>query len=726
MLISTLQGEAAVTRSKILIVEDQQSIRETYAELLEQEGFVVCQAEGYDDAVLQVDGSIDLALLDIQLVGRSGLEILVYIRERYPDCPVIMMSGYADKENTLKALRQGAVEYLEKPVDPDELVYSVGHWLDFRAMKQENLRLQDFQAIHQRLQENEAQIRQANERLNFLLTSTAAVIYAATVDDDYGTTFISENIRRMCGYEADRFMADPGFRMACVHPDDVARVREACKRALVRSGGRFEYRFRHRDGHYLWVGDEVRVEADIHGQPELMGFMVDISERKQGEEKIRQMAYTDLLTGLPNRSLYYDRLQQAIAQCRRSRTMMAVLFMDLDYFKPVNDELGHEWGDEALIEVGRRLQHCIRETDTVARIGGDEFSIILGEIGSEQAAAHVADKIIAAIQEPMILKESRYVLGISIGICIQQGEYSDVESFMRLADDAMYRAKEGGRNRYCICHYPDAVQTTLLHEDITLEKALRQALLNDQLLLYYQPKVDLKSGVMIGTHALLRWDRGDGELLLPAQFLPQAGKAGLIVPIGQWVLRTACRQSRAWQQAGLPIVPVSVNVTAEQLRQADFYAQVKAVLAESGLSADMLELEISEKDLMQQEAGGLHALQELSVLGVKITMDHFGSGLFSLQSLKALPLHELKIDRQLVSQIGEGGEQIARAIIAMGHILNHQVVAEGVETDDQLCFLRDHDSDGMLGYLSSPPLPGEAIAEYLQHNMPMLNAGKDG
>lgn len=715
-----------MTRSKILIVEDQQSIRDTYSELLEQEGIAVCQAAGYDDAIVLMDASIELALLDIQLIGRSGLDILVYIRERYPDCPVIMMSGYADKENTLKALRQGAVEYLEKPVDPDELVYSVRHWLDFRALKQEKLRLQDFQAIHQRLRENEAQIRQANERLNFLLTSTAAVIYAAAVSDDYGTTFVSENIRRMCGYEAQRFMADPGFRMACVHPDDVERVREACKRALIRSGGRFEYRFRHRDGHYLWVGDEVRVEEDIHGQPELMGFMVDISERKQGEEKIRQMAYTDLLTGLPNRSLYYDRLQQAIAQCRRSRAMMAVLFMDLDYFKPVNDELGHEWGDEALIEVGRRLQHCIRETDTVARIGGDEFSIILGEIGGEQAACHVADKIITAIQEPMMLKGSRYVLGISIGICIQQGDYSDVESFMRLADDAMYRAKEDGRNRYCMCHYPDAVQTGLLHEDLSLEKALRQALLDDQLLLYYQPKVDVRSGMMIGMHALLRWDRGNGELLLPAQFLAQAVRAGLIVPIGQWVLRTACLQNRAWQQSGLPVVPVSVTVTAEQLRLADFYARVVSVLSESGLAADMLELEISERDLMQQEAVALQALKDLSALGVKITMGNFGSGLFSLQSLKALPLHELKIDRQLVRQIGEGGEQIACAIIAMGHILNHQVVAEGVETTDQLCFLRDHDSDGMLGYLSSPPLPVAAIAEYFDHHSTaMLNRSRE-
>jgi len=433
-----------MSQSKILIVEDQQSIRESYSQFLEQAGFLVCTAEGYDRAIPLVDASIDLALLDIQLIGKSGLDILSYIRERHPDCPVVMMSGFADKENTIEALRQGAVEYLEKPVNPHELVYCVKHWLDFRATKQENQRLQDFQAIHQRLQDNEAQIRKANEHLNFLLASTAAVIYASDISECYATTFISDNIKRLCGYEAEAFTSTPDFRMDCVHPDDLAYIHSELQRGVEQGSNRFEYRFQHKDGHYFWVGDEVRLERNQHGQLEFLGFIVDITKHKQDEEKVRQMAYTDMLTGLPNRSLYYDRLKQAIAQSRRNQTNMAVLFMDLDYFKPVNDELGHEWGDQALIEVGRRLQGCIRETDTLARIGGDEFSIILGDIASEQAAGHIADKIIACIREPMMLKDTRYVLGVSIGICIESRDYSEAETFMRLADDAMYQAKETG------------------------------------------------------------------------------------------------------------------------------------------------------------------------------------------------------------------------------------------------------------------------------------------
>ena len=709
-------------QSKILIVEDQASLRGAFVQILENAGFLTCSAEGYDQAVALLDSSIDLALLDVQLEGRSGLEILSYIRQHHPDCPSIMMSGYADKKNTIEALRQGAVEYLEKPVSAHELVHSIKHWIDFRDLKQENQRLQDFQAIYQRLKANEIQIRMTNERLNFLLTSTSAVIYASGVSDNFPTTFISDNIKRLCGYKAEEFTSHPSFRLECVHPDDLEHVHTELERGLKRGSNRFEYRFQHRDGHYFWVGDEIRVEQDSNGQIEFLGFIADISQHKQSEEKIRQMAYTDLLTGLPNRSLYYDRLKQAIAQAHRKQTNMAVLFMDLDYFKPINDELGHEWGDKALIEVGNRLQGCIRETDTVARIGGDEFSIILGEIASEESACIIAEKVISQIQKPMMLKDSHYVLGVSIGISLKSGDYIDAETIMRLADDAMYQAKEMGRNRYCIYRDSGDGLPDELNRELSLEKALRQAIANDELVIYYQPKVDLKEGVIIGTHALLRWSRGDEGMVLPDQFLPLANKTGLIVPIGEWVLRHACLQNRAWQESGLPIVPVSVNITAEQLRHSDFSRLVASILDESKLSAEMLQLEISENDLMQHASGVIQSMNELNELGVKITIDNFGAGFFSLQALKTMPVHELKMNRSLINQIGDSGDsgQVANAIIAMGHILNHQVVAEGVETTEQLNFLRAHDSDGMLGYLSSPPVPANEIIQQLKNRRSML------
>ena len=436
--------------SRILLVEDQKSLRETYADILEHAGFQVCKAENHDQAIALIDSSIDLALLDINLEGKSGLEILAYIQKNKPDCPTIMMSGYADKENIIKALNLGAAEFLEKPIDPDALLHSIQHWLDFSTLKQENQGLKNFKALYQRLQNSEEKTRMVNDRLNFLLTSTAAVIYESDTSKDYATTFISNNCIRLCGYAPEAFTDEPGFRLACVHPDDLEHVKSELERALETGANRLEYRFRHQDGHYCWVADEVRLEKNMDGQLEFMGFMADITEHQQDIETIRAMAYTDQLTGLPNRSLYYDRLKQALAQAQRDGTSLAVFFMDLDYFKPINDELGHEWGDQALIEVSRRLQECTRKVDTVARIGGDEFSIILGGVSSEESVRHVADKIIARIREPMMLKQSEYVLGISIGICLTSDDSSNEETIMRLADDAMYKAKEMGRNIYCV------------------------------------------------------------------------------------------------------------------------------------------------------------------------------------------------------------------------------------------------------------------------------------
>ncbi|ATX81088.1 PAS domain S-box-containing protein/diguanylate cyclase (GGDEF) domain-containing protein [Mariprofundus ferrinatatus] len=711
-------------KHKILIVDDQASLRDAYGEILEHAGFNVCKAKDYDAAIAMLnDGSIDLALLDILLEGKSGLDLLSYIRGHHPICPVIMMSGYADKKNTIEALRQGAADYLEKPIAPLELVHSIRHRLNYRALENENQQLQEYQAMHHRLKKSETEARMANERLNFLLTSTAAVIYSAKTNHPYGTTFISDNIKRMCGHDAEECLNTPSFRIHATHPDDLESVESELEKALERGNNRFEYRLRHKDGHYFWVADEIRLVKNPYGELEFLGFMSDITEHKLHEDRIREMAYSDLLTGLPNRSLYYDRLKQSIAQAHRNRTEMAVLFLDLDYFKPINDELGHEWGDKALIEVSRRLLECVRETDTVARIGGDEFSIILVDIASEEAAAVVADKIISRIQEPMILKENSYVLGVSIGICMKSHQDVDAEAYMRLADDAMYQAKQMGRNRYCIHRPGDEGMNDATTQELMVEKALRHAISNDELVIHYQPKVGLADGMITGMHALLRWDRGKEGMFYPDQFLPVANRTGLIVAIGEWVLRNACEQNRTWQDEGLPIVPVSVNVTVEQIRHPDFSEVVARILEESRLEASMLELEISESTLMQYGALAIPTLNQLNELGVRITIDNFGAGYFSLQALQAMPVHELKVNRSLIKQIGSGNDssQITNAIISMGHILNHQVVAEGVETADQLQFLREHKSDGMLGYLSSPPVPPDEFVRQLKNRRSMLD-----
>jgi len=707
-------------QSKILLVEDDLTLRETYADLLVSSGFVVCKAEGYDQAITLIDSSIDLALLDVRLKGKSGLDVLAYIQEKHPDCPTIMISGNANRQDIIQALNLGAVEFIEKPIALSILLNSINHWLDFSALKQENKGLQNFKALYQRLEDSEEKTRMSNERLNLLLASTAAVIYESDTSEACATTYISDNIKRLCGYKPEDFTSASGFRFSCIHPDDLEHVKGELKRALKAGAKRIEYRFRHKDGHYCWVVDEVRLEKNVDGEFHFVGFMADMTEHKQDLEAIRKMAYADQLTGLPNRSLYYDRLKQALAQAHRNKTSLAVLFMDLDYFKPINDELGHAWGDQALIEVGKRLRECTRKADTVARIGGDEFSIILNAASTEESVRHVADKIIARIGEPMMLNGSEYVLGISIGICLTVDEPTNEESIMRLADEAMYQAKEMGRNRCCIYRSSGENISDELNEEMDVEKALRQAIGNDELLIHYQPKVELKNGIITGTHALLRWNRGGKGIIMPDIFLPIAIKTGLIVPIGEWVLRNACNQNKAWQDAGLSIVPVSVNVIGEQLKHADFSKLVAKILDESGLAPNMLQLEVSEGELMQHGDAVMQTMNQLDELGVKLTIDNFGAGYFSLQFLKAMPVHELKMTRSLVKQIGQGGGQIANAIIVMGHILNHQVVAEGVETSEQLDFLREHASDGMLGYLSSPPVPASDMALQLKNIKPML------
>ena len=529
----------------------------------------------------------------------------------------------------------------------------------------------------------------------------------------------SEQLYRIFGLELGKL--EPSFKllMACVHPDDRTEIRRLIARSIrMLIPFSADFRIVRPSGKERWVHGQGQDHSSGKGNQLWCGTVQDITERKQIENQVRQKAYFDPLTGLPNRSLYYDRLKQAITQASRNRSAMAVMFMDLDYFKPINDELGHEYGDQALVEVGKRLQQCVRGADTVARIGGDEFSVILGEIASESASCMVAEKIIGAIKQPMMLKGNQYTLGISIGISITAPEHNDdAESVMRMADDAMYQAKTSGRNRYCLYQTAGHEIPDELNEALRLERALRQALEREEFQIYYQPKVHLQDGRITGMHALLRWNSPENGLVMPDTFVPLAIRTGLIVPIGEWVLRQACRQNAAWQHDGLPIVPVSVNITADQLRSSDFVSMVLHILDETGLGTGMLELEISEDDLMQHGPSSQESLRKLNQAGIKITVGNFGTGFFSLQTLRSLPIHELKINRSLVGLLGQNEEKksIANAIIAMGHILNHQVVAEGVETRDQLDFLREHESDGMLGYLTSPPVPVEEVTEQLKN-----------
>lgn len=434
----------------------------------------------------------------------------------------------------------------------------------------------------------------------------------------------------------------------------------------------------------------------------------DISERKAAEEKIRHMVEHDFLTGLPNRVLLLDRLQQAMASARRNGTQVAVLFLDLDRFKNVNDTLGHHVGDKLLQAVAERLKSCVRGVDTVSRQGGDEFIIMLADIGDAAQVAHIADNILLAISQPYRIEKHELGITTCIGIGIYPNDGDDIDTLVRHADIAMYHAKESGRNGY---QFFNSEMNVRIVERLNLEIDMKKALARHEFLLQYQPEMDIVSGRVVGAEALLRWQHPQAGLLLPHQFLDIAEECGLIVPIGEWVLRCACSQARAWQDAGLEMT-VAVNMSQQQLRQKDLVQSISTALELADLDPQYLEIEIAENVLMERSEAVIETIQVLRRMGVRLAIDHFGSGHSSLASLRRFAIDKLKIDQSFLHGLhsDNGDAAIVRAILLMAKSMKMKVIAEGVETNDQLAFLEEQGCDEYQGhYLARPARASEML-----------------
>lgn len=424
--------------------------------------------------------------------------------------------------------------------------------------------------------------------------------------------------------------------------------------------------------------------------------------------------YHDPLTGLPNRILFNDRLALALVQAQPNQDMLAVLFLDLDRFKIVNDMLGHAVGDRVLKEVAGRIKECLQKSDTIARLGGDEFTILLPRISHEEDAAKVAQKIIQAFQLPWMLGNQEFHITVSVGIALYPNDGDDAESLLKHADTAMCRAKDQGRNNYQL--YTPAMNAKIM-ERLTMENSLRYALKRNEFTVFYQPQVNTASGQITGMEALVRWLHPDRGLVGPVEFIPLAEDTGLIIPIGEWVLHTACAQNKAWQESGLQPVRVTVNISACQFQQQNLVNTVAQALKQTGLDPQWLELEITESALMQDLDFTIKVLQDLRDMGVRISVDDFGTGYSSLNYLKRFPIHTLKIDRSFVRDITDNPEDaaIVSAIIVLAHNLNLNLIAEGVETPDQLAFLKHCRCCEMQGYLFSKPLPAGEFEKLLRH-----------
>lgn len=559
-------------------------------------------------------------------------------------------------------------------------------------------------------------ITQLQQRLRNLLDGIDAIVWET--DADMRFTFVSFRAQEMLGYPLEHWTERPNFWRKIVLPED-------CEPTISRflqeiAAGRdheMEYRARAADGRTVWIHERVSVVTGPDGNIEMLrGLMVDITKFKEAELKLAHLAAYDELTGLLNRTLLQDRMRQALAQSDRSGDMVAILFIDLDRFKIVNDSLGHDIGDTVLQTAAGLLTGCIREVDTVARLGGDEFVVMLTGIGKMEDITGVARKTLETLASPFTVNAHEFFLTASIGISVYPKDGDDAQTLLKNADTAMYRAKDGGKNRFeFFTREMNAVAMRRLH----LENQLRQALERNEFVLHYQPQMDIESGRIVGVEALVHWQHPEMGMVPPAEFIPLAEETGLIIPLSEWVLETACRRAVAWQNAGLPKLRMAVNLSARHFQEADLPETVARILRETAFDPELLELEITESMLMQdigKAATILHALRHQ--LGVCLSVDDFGTGYSSLAYLKRFPVMKVKIDRSFVCNVTTDGDDaaLAEAIIAMAHSLRLSVTAEGVETKGQLEFLANLRCNEAQGYYLSRPMPPDECAAWLSQS----------
>ncbi|NEW08312.1 EAL domain-containing protein [Paenibacillus sp. SYP-B3998] len=556
--------------------------------------------------------------------------------------------------------------------------------------------------------DSERMLEESRFRYKSLVDHNPDLICSFELDGNVNA--VNPATERITGYSANQLIGT-----SCSHLLEIGSKLKYLKpfiRAKQGISSSFELSISHRRG-YL-VDLQIRFVPIIINRQVVGVFAMgkDITEHKQAEETINHMAYHDALTDLPNRRLFIDDLNLGLEKAEQDQHKLAILFLDLDRFKYINDSLGHAFGDRLLQTIAGRLISCVGQQGTIARMGGDEFTILLPEVTQESVILEIAERIIETISQPICIEGHECSVTTSIGISLYPNDGPDAQTLMMNADAAMYRAKESHRNRYEFFTPIMSVQAT---ERLNVEQELRKALERDELVLMYQPQLQFQSGQVTGVEALVRWLHPKRGLVSPAEFIPLAEETGMIIPIGEWVLLTACRQNKAWQEAGFPPMRVAVNLSAYQFKESNVVQVVTDVLKETGLDPAYLELEITESIAMQNADEVIVTLEELKRLGIQISIDDFGTGYSSLSYLRDFPINRLKIDRSFVNDITKdnGDSVIATSIIAMAQSLNLEVIAEGVETEKQYDFLKSKGCDEMQGYFYSKPLPAKLMTERL-------------
>jgi len=691
---------------KLLLVEDNPGDARLLREMFNDQGsenVELTHVKSIGDAEKHLlDHAVDIIVLDLGLPDAQGVSAVRRTHAAAPHIPLVVLTGLDDEVMAAQALQAGAQDYLIKgEIDARSLLRSLRY-----AVERKNA---------------EEALFVEKERALVTLNSIGDAVICTDISGNI--TYLNLVAEKMTGWPLQEAAGRP---MAEVFRILDATSRETIPNPMEMAVG--ENRTAHlppncvllrRDGSEIPIEDSVSPIHDREGQ--VTGAVIVFSDVSAARAMTLQMAHSaqhDFLTGLPNRMLFNDRVSQAIILAPRHAKKVAVLFLDLDGFKHINDSLGHAIGDKLLQSIASRLVHCVRGTDTVSRQGGDEFVVLLSEVEHPEDAAITARRMLQTVAEPHSIDPHDLHVTVSIGLSVFPDDGQDAETLIKNADTAMYQAKENGRQSYQF--FKPAMNVRAVERQ-SIEESLRRALEREEFALHYQPKVNLRTGEITGAEALIRWTHPTRGSVSPAQFIPVAEDCGLIVPIGNWVLREACKQARAWLDAGLSLGTMAVNISAMEFRHENFLESVFAILGETGLDPKSLELELTESVLMKRAESAAAVLQTLKARGVQVAVDDFGTGYSSLSYLRKFPIDALKIDQSFVREITivPDDTSIVTAIISMARSLKLRVVAEGVEKLEELEFLQAHQCEEAQGYYFSRPVLPEQFAKLLKTGTPV-------
>lgn len=697
----------------ILIVDDDPIVLKSLKDLLAVRGYTTDTAIGGKEAICQLDQKeYDLVLLDLHMPYVSGHDVMVHLQKQKQVPAVIIVSGETSFEAARNACAQGAYDFLRKPYATEELLITINNALKEKRLEKQNKQMQQ-------------QLKESERLHRYLVNTSPDIIYI--LDPRGNFTFINERIESLLGFDKEELIGK--HYSVLVHHEDMEQAKYVFneRRVGARASANIELRLKCKDDgapRYFETrslpielssmgiyNDEKTTKQDTYLGT--YGVARDITERKIAEETINFQAYHDLLTHLPNRSLLRDRLGLAITQAKREKEMLAVMFLDLDRFKNINDSLGHMIGDELLQQVSTRLKGCLREGDTLARFGGDEFTLLLPKVSEHREdVSKIAEKIITILKEPFMVENHELYVSASIGISMYPQDGTNMDTLIKNADVAMYHVKDQGKNDYKFFSHD---MNTPYFRKLSLDTGIHKALDNDEFSLLYQPQIDLNTGEITGVEALLRWEHPEHGTISPSEFIPFAEETGLIVDIGNWVIKTALKELKRWRDAGLPEIRMAVNISTRHLAEKNIVKTINSALKETGIPGNCLEIEITENAIMGDMDSIIQKLKKLACNGVTIAIDDFGTGYSSLSYLHKLPIHTLKIDRAFLQEnnFSNNDHTIVNTIVAMAKGLHLNVIAEGVETQKQLDYLRELDCNQAQGFLFGKPFSSDIIAQLL-------------